>query len=215
MEIKDYYKILSVEPSASISEIKKAYRKLVLQYHPDKNNNLYDAAMFAEVQEAYEILTNPAKKEQYLQQRWYYKATGNQATAIIVTPINVLKKALAFEQQVAHVDVFRMDKTSVYLTLQILINESAVHTLLHFNEPNINHQIIATVLKPLALLNKKDANQIAQNLLLLSNGHINSQLLIHTTLKKIAKKQKNEQYQWLYILLLTIIICGIIWYGAH
>ena len=215
MEIKDYYKILLIEPNASIATIKKAYRKLALQYHPDKNTNLYDAAMFNEIKEAYEVLTNPLKKEAYLQQRWYNKATGKNATAIIVTPITILKQALAYEQQVAQFDVFRMDTTSVYLSMQTFINESIVHTLLTFNEPQINHQIITTVLKPMALLSAKEAEQIATNLLLLSNGNTSSQKLIKTTLHKLVIKQRVQKYQWLSILLLTLFICGIIWYGAH
>ena len=215
MEIKDYYKILAVEPSASIADIKKAYRKLALQYHPDKNNNLYTAALFTEIKEAYEVLTNPTKKEQYLQQRWYNKATGNQATAIIITPINVLKQVLVFEQYVAQLDVFRMDKISVYKSLQALTTENTITTLLTFNEPNINHQIIKTLLKPLALLSVKNASKISANLMLLSNGNIASQVLINSAIKKIKSKEKWQKYQWVLIITITLFICSIIWYGAH
>jgi molecular chaperone DnaJ len=215
MEIKDYYKILAVEPSASIADIKKAYRKLALQYHPDKNNNLYTAALFTEIKEAYEVLTNPLKKQQYLQQRWYNKATGNQATAIIITPINVLKQALVFEKYVAQLDVFRMDKISVYQSLHALTTENIIITLLTFNEPNINHQIIKTLLKPVALLPIKNATFIAKNLMLLSNGHIESQLLINNTINTIDKKQKWQKYQWVLIIIITLFICSIIWFGAH
>ena len=67
MHLKDYYNILSIEPSATLSEIKKAYRKLAHQSHPDKNqNDPYASALFAEIKEAYEVLTNPTKKEYYL-----------------------------------------------------------------------------------------------------------------------------------------------------
>lgn len=215
MEIKDYYKILAVEPSASIADIKKSYRKLALQYHPDKNNNLYTAALFTEIKEAYEVLTNPTKKEQYLQQRWYNKATGNQATAIIITPINVLKQVLVFEQYVAQLDVFRMDKISVYKSLQALTTENTITTLLTFNEPNINHQIIKTLLKPLALLSVKNASKISANLMLLSNGNIASQVLINSAIKKIKSKEKWQKYQWVLIITITLFICSIIWYGAH
>ena len=64
MHLKDYYKILEVETSADLLEIKKAYRKLALQYHPDKNHNdPYATAQFSAIKEAYEVLTNPAKKK--------------------------------------------------------------------------------------------------------------------------------------------------------
>lgn len=60
---KDYYKILGIERSASAEEIKKAYRKLAVQYHPDKNNG--DDSKFKEISEAYEVLSTPEKKSQY------------------------------------------------------------------------------------------------------------------------------------------------------
>ncbi len=62
----DYYKILGLEKSASSSEIKKAYRKLALKYHPDKNeNNKAAEAKFKEISEAYAVLSDQEKRTQY------------------------------------------------------------------------------------------------------------------------------------------------------
>ncbi|CAG8546114.1 13859_t:CDS:2 [Acaulospora colombiana] len=63
---KDYYKILGVPRDASEIEIKKAYRKLALQHHPDKNCGDSDAEIkFKEIGEAYAILGDPMKKQRY------------------------------------------------------------------------------------------------------------------------------------------------------
>lgn len=59
---KNYYKILEIEKTASTDEIKKAYRKLALKYHPDRGG---DQEKFKEINEAYQILSNPQKKAQY------------------------------------------------------------------------------------------------------------------------------------------------------
>jgi curved DNA-binding protein len=63
---KDYYKLLGVSESATPQEIKKAYRKLALKYHPDQNKGDKAAeAKFKEISEAYAVLSNPEKRKQY------------------------------------------------------------------------------------------------------------------------------------------------------
>ncbi|NNK40401.1 MAG: molecular chaperone DnaJ [Winogradskyella sp.] len=63
---EDYYDILGVTKSASDAEIKKAYRKMALKYHPDKNPNDKTAEeKFKKAAEAYEVLSNPEKKSRY------------------------------------------------------------------------------------------------------------------------------------------------------
>lgn len=62
---KDYYKILGVGKSASEEEIKKAYRKLALKYHPDKNKAPNAEEKFKELAEAYEVLSDKRKREIY------------------------------------------------------------------------------------------------------------------------------------------------------
>lgn len=64
--MKDYYYFLGIPQNASAEDIKKAYRKLSLKYHPDKNeNDDYFSDRFKEVKEAYETLTNPDRKRIY------------------------------------------------------------------------------------------------------------------------------------------------------
>lgn len=66
MSGKDYYRILGVDKSASPEQIKKAYRKLALKYHPDHNEGDKSAeAKFKDLNEAYAVLRDPEKKQQY------------------------------------------------------------------------------------------------------------------------------------------------------
>lgn len=66
MAKRDYYEVLGVDKKASADEIKKAYRKMALKYHPDKNPDDAGAeAKFKEAAEAYEVLSNPEKRQRY------------------------------------------------------------------------------------------------------------------------------------------------------
>lgn len=66
MEKRDYYEVLGVQKNASADEIKKAYRKKAIQYHPDKNPGDKEAEeKFKEAAEAYEVLSNPDKRARY------------------------------------------------------------------------------------------------------------------------------------------------------
>lgn len=66
MEYKDYYKTLGVDKKASEEDIKKAYRKLAVKYHPDKNpGNKGAETRFKEIAEAYEVLKDPEKRKKY------------------------------------------------------------------------------------------------------------------------------------------------------
>lgn len=65
-EQKDPYKILEVEKNATVDEIKKAYRKLSLKHHPDRNNNSNESKVkFQEINLAYETLVDPKKRQEY------------------------------------------------------------------------------------------------------------------------------------------------------
>ena len=66
MAKRDYYEVLGVDKQASEDEIKKAYRKIAIKYHPDRNPGNKEAEdKFKEAAEAYEVLHDPQKRQQY------------------------------------------------------------------------------------------------------------------------------------------------------
>jgi curved DNA-binding protein len=83
MNYKDYYKILGVDRKATTSDIKKAYRRLAIKYHPDKNKGDAGAEdKFKEVNEANEVLSDAEKRKKYdmFGEDWQrYKTTGGNA----------------------------------------------------------------------------------------------------------------------------------------
>ncbi len=83
MDYKDYYKILGVNKKATQAEIKKAYRKLAMKYHPDKNQgNTKSEEKFKEISEAYEVLGKEESRSKYdqLGANWkHYERNGAYA----------------------------------------------------------------------------------------------------------------------------------------
>ncbi len=76
-DFKDYYAILGIDKSVTDSEIKKRFRKLALQYHPDKNpGDKVAEEKFKEISEAYEVLSDPEKRQKYDQFGRYWQQAG-------------------------------------------------------------------------------------------------------------------------------------------
>ena len=66
MVVKDYYRLLGVERGASAGEVKKAYRKLAMEYHPDLNQNKPSCEEYLkDINEAYQVLGNEEKRRRY------------------------------------------------------------------------------------------------------------------------------------------------------
>lgn len=65
MNKRDYYEVLGIDRSANEQEIKKAFRKLAMKYHPDRNKEADAEDKFKEINEAYEVLSNPESRQKY------------------------------------------------------------------------------------------------------------------------------------------------------
>ena len=95
MKYKDYYKILGVERTASEEEIKKAYRKLALQYHPDRNKGDKKAEeKFKEISEAYGVLSDGQKRAYYDQYGTAPGAQGGPLEHVIAAKAVSFREAL-------------------------------------------------------------------------------------------------------------------------
>ena len=217
MQVKDYYSILQLKPSATLSEIKKAYRVLAQKYHPDKNNNdPYASVQFAEIKEAYEVLTNPLKKQYYLQQRWYYQSKGrkfNDDSAI--TPPSVLKQCLELSKYVATLDKYRMNKEGLSDYILQLIPDSVILQLKIFKETSVDKSIIDCLLKLAALLPYSNSKIIYDQLLKLAGEDMISKTAITDFLQRQQKKEKSEKLRPLIIVIITIILSILIYFVSH
>jgi molecular chaperone DnaJ len=207
MTRKDYYQVLELEPAATPAEIKKAYRKLAQQYHPDKNNNdPHTTARFAEIKDAYETLINPVKKEFYLQQQWY----SREKKQGIITPVSVLKKALELDKYVSKLDIHRMNKEGLYVYIEDLIRDKTIEKLNAFNDREINKEITLAMLNCGRLLPIALATLLHERLMRINNDaatieQIDRYREIH------QKAHQRDKYRVWVILLIVILLCLLIY----
>jgi len=214
--LKDYYTVLELPPSASGDEIKKAYRRLAHQYHPDKkNNDHYAVAQFSDIKEAYETLNNPSKKDYYLQQRWYAQSIGKKIKQETITPVSILKQMLELDKYVSKLDIHRMYHEGLFNRINTILSDENISTLNSFNESYINKEIIITALKSANVLPYRFVTPLTDQLkkLVVNDEFIN---------KKIDQfiRQHNQINYWekrkiWVVLFIVLLISLVIFYSGN
>jgi hypothetical protein len=117
MQQKNYYQILQVDPYCNADAIKKAYRKLALQYHPDvAQNNSFYTQKFAEVKEAYEILSNPEKRKKF-HEAYFFTTLAQPVHSIHY----VIPLAIKIERYTQETNIYTIDYTLIQLHIEDLL----------------------------------------------------------------------------------------------
>lgn len=210
MQIKDHYRALGIEPSASLSEIKKAYRRLAHQFHPDKNiSDPYAAAQFSAIKEAYEVLSNPTQKEIYLQKRWYYQSIGKKMTEEIVTPFSLLKQVLELDRYVSKLDVHRMDKAGLASYFGFIFSNENIEKLNSFREYSVNRDILNLALRSSKALAFSQLLPLSDQLMKLAPDEM-SRDLITQYVRQSRRSDQWEKFKPWIILVIVMIICLLI-----
>jgi len=142
MSAKDYYQILNITSTASPEEIKKAFRKLALKYHPDKNKGgLFTREKFSEIQEAYLVLKDKIKRAAYDYQR--YTQNPQQAyKPLAETAEEILQSSILLHKKVSLLDPFRIDLNQLSLEINDLLSTHNLNILQNANDYVINKKII-------------------------------------------------------------------------
>lgn len=146
--MKDHYSILELSPAASLDDIKRSYRRLAQRYHPDKSGSDPESLLlFAAIKEAYETLTQPERRADYLQQRWYARSQGQPMSTEVTTPSNLLRNLLDADRRLARIDTHRTDYYTLLNGLEQLLNEQGLELLKSNTDTAINNEIVLTGLR--------------------------------------------------------------------
>lgn len=210
MPLKDYYKILDLSPGATETDIKKSFRRLALRYHPDVNQgNRYAEAWFRELQEAYDTLTDAAKKDAYLQDRWLLQSQGkNMARPVPLTPDTIMAEARELASRVADLDHFRMDHQQLAQSLLQVLDDERLDLLRSFNATHEATTIGQLLLTSAAPVDFPLLRPFYQRMQLLAG--ICPALLPLIAANRNRRQQQYfwERNQWWILLLLTVLLCA-------
>ncbi|WP_205512870.1 J domain-containing protein [Longitalea arenae] len=214
-QVKDYYKILGLPSTASLQEIKRSFRRLAQQYHPDKHGGSHmAAAQFREIQEAYKTLSDPKKREAYHYQRWYVRSTGNSFASAPLTPARILQECRLLQQYVASMNIFHLRYDAVSLHIRDLLTDNAIGILHEQHNTTINREIIQSVLTAALPLPKKFFMPIAERLLRLAGDDATALSSIQQAMANKKQRHVWDKYKWVLVLVITALIMWLMYrYG--
>ena len=206
---KDHYRTLGLEPGSPPALIKKAWRKLVQQHHPDKTGGFQSSHIsFQEIQEAYETLTDPVKKKKYLEQRWLQQVTRGESVRKPETAEEFLKACLQMEQKIANMNAFRIDEDYLMQYLLFLLSPSHITILNSSKENELLSTCLSLLLKSMEPLSVQKKKIVLKEL---------EKINANTTTKQISEYKKNhrstwfmEKYGFYVMIILTFLLCWLI-----
>ncbi len=229
MPSKDYYILLNVHPQATQNEIKIAYRKLALQYHPDRNEgNVHTEALFKEINEAYSVLSNEQKRDDYNRLREQHRtaptgarsssATGTGQTGRTqkqqapLTGKTLLVRSNNLRKKVEQANPFAIDCDSLLYTLESLLSDTHLHILLYENKRAVNTQVLHQVLFCCQPLPANHFYQITSRLYKLAGTDPIMRNAIQQAVKEKKREEFWQKYKIWWVLMITIIICLFIYF---
>lgn len=215
MQLKDYYKTLKVQPAASMLQIKKSFRQLALLYHPDKNpGNAVAEATFKEINEAYETLTDPEKREEYNYKRWYNRSIDEQFTDEPLTPAGIVKECIRLNDYMNTVNALRINFDGLSGHIRELLSDTNIGILQQANDESINAKVIDQILLPASVLPYRYIVPIASLLVRVAGNNEALLLQIQTFLGQQNQKNIWHKYKAVVVVIVTLLICWLIyWVG--
>ena len=181
--------MLEILPNASMEEVKKAFRRLAHQYHPDKNpDNPYAAARFMEVQQAYATLSDERLRKLYDEER-FFSGMAAQKEPQPLTAQWILQQAAKLNKHMQQVDSDRMNHGALSGYVLLLLSDAHLAVLLAEKDNNVRKEIAEHILKSVRRLHYPLVLPVVDRLKALA--HADEQ--IRTPIDNFIRMRRNER----------------------
>lgn len=227
MPSRDYYLVLNVQPGATAAEIKLAYRKLALQYHPDRNGgNAHTEILFKEINEAYGVLSNEQRRDDYNRLRDAHRSRVYTATSTAsqsttqntkrqqqpLTGKAVLFQCTHLRGVIEKANPFAIDVDSLYAKIENILSDSHIHTLLYENKRLLISQVIHELLACCRPLPENYFNAVTPRLYKLAG----TDAIMRNAIQQAVTQKRHDsfwqKYKFWWVLVVTLIICLLIYF---
>jgi len=203
---KDYYRLLRVHPQASMSEIKKAYRQLALQFHPDKNPGdiAFSQALFAEINEAYRVLSNIVSRKNY------DAANYNNSSFLLFRNFDEWKAQIdTIRKYVMSADPFRLQRDELYYIMETILDKPYTFWIQEQEAIHDRPCILSQLLDISKHLTHKQLTEINYRLQMIFQqpGEV---MRINNHLAETKRAAVWQRFSWIFAIFLTILFCFII-----
>lgn len=201
----NYYQLLQVPSNASIEEIKRAYRKLAQQYHPDKSGeDKLATAYFRQIKEAYEILSHTKKRQEYNNQR--FSTTANQK---MITPGTILQDCIELRKITTAIGYYHIDFDLLQAEVEkILVPENIL--MLRNNSP-VKLRIVNELITCCNYLPYIHLEIIKKNLSKLANQEQN--LIIQQLIRHKRQWQYWDKHKLLFAIAIALLFCLLMFFA--
>lgn len=208
---KDYYRILNVKASATPVEIKDAYRKLAMKYHPDRNpDDALAAAIFTDAAEAYKVLADVDARNQYNYQR--YLIAEQEYKRPVETMETLINRISKINEQLLASDPFRFNKDALLYSIKQVFPDD-INLVVNTNEISLK-QLLEKISFAAKYLSSHQTKQVIALLQPFFNKHVWLKQRLHALLQQQQRDERWEKNKIILAVVVAIILCVLIFFAA-
>ena len=209
--LKDYYSILELSPASTVDDVKKAYRRLALQFHPDKNpGDTIAAAIFTDAAEAYKVLGDADARKRYNYER--YLIAEEEYKRPVETIETLIERIENLNASLKTTDPFRLNKNALLYAIQQLMPDDML--LLPGTNKILLQQFLQQVSIAAAYLSTHQTKQLIELMQPLYAEHEWLQRTFNMLLQQQHKQERWEKYKVVLAIVVAAILCLIIFLVA-